>query len=100
VVDTAYVLSGSLTVIGIPCFHSGSTVSPSSPLPSGVGSVLFGAMGFPGFRMDDGSLVTVNFGVNDLGAQQLNVTGLGIGGGTCTSTAGQQVYLGNFTRQS
>jgi hypothetical protein len=100
VVDTAYVLSGSLIVIGIPCFHSGSTVSPSSPLPSGVGSVLFGAMGFPGFRMDDGSLVTVNFGVNDLGAQQLNVTGLGIGGGTCTSTAGQQVYLGNFTRQS
>ena len=98
--DEAYVLSGSLSVTGVPCFQTGVSVAPATPQPTAVGGAVFGAMAFPAFKMNDGSLVVINVGANDGGVSQLDALPLGISGGNCASTpGGSQLQVGTFVRQ-
>ena len=96
--DIAYALSGTLSVSGVPCFHTGTSVGPTTPQLNGVGGAVLGGMAFPAFRMDDGSLAQMNVYPHDNQPSQLDNLGMGVSSGNCSSTPTRQVKLGSWTR--
>ena len=93
------VLSGSISITGVPCFHTGSIVPlpPTSvPLPGNVAGDELQA----DFKMDDGSTLVLAGYIDDADASQLRVQDFVIFNGSCADSSPFPLQFTTLARQN
>lgn len=96
-VTDATALSGTISISGLSCFHTG-TLQLLPTTSAGVQRSVQGAALFPVFTMDDGSTLISSMEIHDTQATQLDADALLVIGGSCDSKS-SQLRVGNFVRQ-